>query len=51
MGGKNRKKLLSFQREMDTCGQGVVVRVRREYCSPVNVQSIQIKCVCTETMG
>ena len=43
MGGKKRKKLLSFQRGTDTCGQGVVVRARREYCSPVNFQSIQIK--------
>ena len=32
------------ERKMDTCGHGVVVRVRREYCSPVNVQSIKIKC-------
>ena len=44
-GGKNRKKRLNFQRETDTCGRGVVVRERREYCSPVSVQSIQIKCV------
>ena len=29
------------------CGQGVVVRVRREYCSHVNVQSIKIKCELT----
>ena len=33
------------ERKTDTCGQRVVVRVRREYCSPVNVQSIKIKCV------
>ena len=43
-GGKNRKKLFSFQRKMDTCERGVVVRERREYCSPVSFQSIQIKC-------
>ena len=43
--GKIRKKLLSFQRKTDTCGRGVVVRERREYCSPVSVQSIKIKCV------
>ena len=29
----------------DTCGQGLVVTIRREYCSPVNVQSIKIKYV------
>ena len=33
------------ERKTDTCGQGVVVTVRREYCSPVNVQSIKIRCV------
>ena len=44
-GGKNRKKLFSFQRKTNTCERGVVVRERREYCSPVSVQSIQIKCV------
>ena len=43
--GKNRKKLLSFQRKTDTSGRGVAVRGRREYCSHVNVQSIKIKCV------
>ena len=42
---KSGKKLLSFQRKTDTCGRGVVERERREYCSPVNVQSIKIKCV------
>ena len=42
---KNRKKVFSFQRKTDTCGRGVVVRERRKYCSPVSVQSIQIKCV------
>ena len=29
------------ERKTDISGQGVVVRVRREYCSPVNVESIQ----------
>ena len=44
-GGKNGKKLLRFHRTTDTCGRGVVVRERGEYCSPVTVQSIKIKCV------
>ena len=43
-GGTNGKKL-TFQRKTDTCGRSVVVRERRDYCSPVNVQSIKIKCV------
>ena len=44
-GDKNGNKLLRFQRKTDTSGRGVVVRERREYCSPVNVQSIKTKCV------
>ena len=37
---KSGKKLLSFQRKTETGGRCVVEREKREYCSPVNLLSI-----------
>ena len=39
MGGKKRKETFEFSKENGYMWTGVVERERREYCSPVNVQS------------